>query len=55
MQTNLFAQRAELLLLPAAENHTLFDGSLMKILSGGKKGKFAEIAAGSLRKVRFGC
>lgn len=55
MQTNISAQRTELLLLPVAENHTLLDGSLMKISSGGKNGNFAEIAAGSLRKVMSGC
>lgn len=48
MQTNITSQRAELLLLPVAENYTLLDGSLMKTLSGGKNGNFAEIAAGIL-------
>lgn len=51
MQTNITSQRAELLLLPVAENYTLLDGSLMKTFSGGKNGKngkFAEIAAGTL-------
>lgn len=48
MQTNITSQRAELLLLPVAENYTLLDGSLMKTLSGGKNGNFAEIAAGTL-------
>lgn len=48
MQTNITSQRAELLLLPVAENHTLLDGSLMKTLSGGKNGNFAEKAAGTL-------
>lgn len=55
MQTNITAQRAELLLLPVAENYTLLDGSLMKTLSGGKNGNFAEIAAGTLRKVMLCC
>lgn len=48
MQTNITSQRAELLLLPVAENYALLDGSLMKTLSGGKNGNFAEIAAGTL-------
>lgn len=48
MQTNITSQRAELLLLAIAENYTLLDGSLMKTLSGGKNGNFAEIAAGTL-------
>ena len=56
MQTNITAQRAELLLLPVAENYTLLDdGSLMKTVSGGKNGNFAEIAAGTLRKVMLCC
>lgn len=48
MQTNITSQRTELLLLPVAENYTLLDGSLMKTLSGGKNGNFAEIASGTL-------
>lgn len=48
MQTNITSQRAELLLLPVAENYTLLDGSLMKTLSGGRNGNFAEVAAGTL-------
>lgn len=55
MQINITAQRAELLLLPVAENYTLLDGSMMKTLSGGKNGNFAEIAAGTLRKVKLSC
>lgn len=55
MQTNITAQRAELLLLPVAENYTLLGGSLMETLSGGKDGNFAEIAAGTLRKFTLCC
>lgn len=55
MQTNITAQRAELLLLPVAEIYTLLAGSLMKTISGGKNGNFAEIAAGTLRKIMLCC
>lgn len=55
MQINITARRAELLLLPVAENYTLLDGSLMKTLSVGKNGNFAEIAAGTFRKVMLCC
>lgn len=55
VQTNITAQRAELLLLPVAEIYTLLAGSLMKTISGGKNGNFAEIAAGTLRKIVLCC